>query len=418
MAIVRPFKGLRPKKELASKVAALPYDVMNSEEARKMADGNPYCFLHISKAEIDLPSGTDIYDDSVYQKSKENFYRFIKEGILRQDTEPCFYVYRQVMPVEGGHHSQVGLVAGASVDEYQKDIILKHEQTRQDKEDDRTRNVDTLNANTGPVFLTYIAKPEIDAIIDKIMEGTPENDFTSDDGIRHTFWVVSDKKIIEKIEEKFASLDHLYVADGHHRSASASRVRDMRMKANPGHTGDEEYNFFLAVIFPHDQMQIMDYNRVIKDLNGLSEEEFMVKAAEKFDIEAQDAPLYKPSEKHSFGLYISGKWYRLTPKPGTFDENDAVGSLDVSILQENLLDPVLGIKNPRTDKRIDFVGGIRGIKELVRLVDSGKFSAAFAFYPTSINDLIEVADAGKFMPPKSTWFEPKLRSGLAVHLLT
>ncbi len=413
MAIIKPFKGLRPRKELAAKVAAPPYDVLSSEEARALAKNNPYSFLHINKPEIDLPPGTDLYDESVYQKGKENLQRFIKEGILIQDEKPMFYIYRQIM----GNHQQIGLVAGASVEEYEKNLIKKHELTRADKEEDRVKHVNTLNAQTGPVFLTYKAQPEIDALIDQIIQNQPEYDFTAEDGIRHTFWLVENDEDIKRLQELFKKLDCLYVADGHHRSAAAMRVKQMRQAQNPDHTGEEEYNYFLTVIFPHNQMYIMDYNRVVKDLNGLSKDEFLQKVAEKFEIEKLGATTEKPSQKHEFRMYLDGEWYRLTAKPGTFDTNDPVAQLDVSILMENLLVPILGIGDPRKDKRIDFVGGIRGLEELKRRVDSGEMKVAFALYPTSIEDLMAIADAGKIMPPKSTWFEPKLRSGLVVHLL-
>ena len=419
MAKVRPFRGLRPRSDLASMVAALPYDVLSSAEARPLAEGNPVSFLHISKAEIDLDPAINIYDDAVYEKARENFERFIQESVLVQDLKPCFYVYRQVMPLPGGgEHVQAGLVAGASVEEYKKNTIRKHEETRQDKEDDRTRHVDTLNANTGPVFLTYPARKSIDEIMARIMKGEPENDFTSDDGNRHTLWVVFDEALIRKIREEFEKIGVLYVADGHHRSAAASRVMERREKGNQNHTGEEEYNYFLSVIFPHDQMQILDYNRVVKDLNGLSTQEFLEKVREKFEVKDRGIDIYQPAGKHVFAMYLEGRWHSLAARAGSYPEDDPVAGLDVAILQKNLLYPVLGIVNPRTDKRIDFVGGIRGLPELSRLVDSGLFKVAFALFPTSIDDLIRVAEAGKFMPPKSTWFEPKLRSGLVVHLLT
>ena len=413
MAKIKPFRGVRPKPELAEKVASPPYDVLNTEEARAMAKDNPYSFLHINKPEIDLPAGTDLYDDAVYAKGKENLDRFIKEGILIQDEKPCFYVYRQIM----GDHVQIGLVAGASVEDYEKGIIKKHELTRADKEEDRVKHVNTLNAQTGPVFLTYKADNEIDALIDKIVQRQPVYDFTADDGIRHTFWIVDDENEIRQLEDLFARLDYLYVADGHHRSAAATRVKQMRQKENPNHTGEEEYNYFLTVIFPHNQMYIMDYNRVVKDLNGLSKDEFLQKVAEKFEIEKIGPSAQKPAKKHEFVMYLDGEWYKLTAKPGTFNAEDPVEQLDVSILMNNLLVPILGIGDPRKDKRIDFVGGIRGLEELKRRVDSGEMQVAFALYPTSIEDLMAIADAGKIMPPKSTWFEPKLRSGLVIHLL-
>lgn len=413
MAVIKPFRGLRPKKELAEKVASPPYDVLSSEEAREMAKDNPYSFLHINKPEIDLPPETDLYDETVYQKGRENLDRFIKEGILIQDEKPMFYVYRQIM----GNHSQIGLVAGASVEEYEKGLIKKHELTRADKEEDRVKHVNTLNAQTGPVFLTYKAKPEIDTLINKIIKDEPEYDFTADDGIRHTFWLVDKDEDIQKLQDLFKELDCLYVADGHHRSAAAMRVKQMRQAQNPNHTGEEEYNYFLTVIFPHDQMYIMDYNRVVKDLNGLSKEEFLKKVEEKFEVKKLGSTAEKPKKKHEFVMYLDGEWYQLKAKPGTFNKNDPVEQLDVSILMNNLLVPILGIGDPRKDKRIDFVGGIRGLEELKRRVDSGDWKVAFGLYPTSIEDLMAIADAGKIMPPKSTWFEPKLRSGLVIHKL-
>lgn len=413
MSVVKPFKGLRPAKELAEKVASPPYDVLNSDEAREMAKDNPYTFLHINKPEIDLPADVDHYDASVYEKGAENLKRFIKEGILIQDSTPCFYIYRQIM----GTHSQIGLVAGASVKEYDENRIKKHELTRADKEEDRVNHVHHLNAQTGPVFLTYKAQDEIDRLIQTIISRVPENDFTADDGIQHTLWVVSDAQEIKAIQDAFAHLDYLYVADGHHRSAAASRVCAMRKKENPNHTGDEEYNYFLTVIFPDNQMYIMDYNRVVKDLNSHSKEAFLAKVAEKFEVEAVGAVIDKPTEKHHFVMYLDGIWYNLTAKENHFDETDPVGCLDVSILMENLLVPILNIGDPRKDKRIDFVGGIRGLEELKRRVDSGEMQVAFGLKATSIDDLMAIADANEIMPPKSTWFEPKLRSGLVTHIL-
>jgi uncharacterized protein (DUF1015 family) len=413
MAIIKPFKGLRPKPELAEKVASPPYDVLNTEEARAMAKDNPYSFLHINKPEIDLPVGTNLYDDAVYAKGRENLERFIKEGVFIQDEKPCFYVYRQIM----GDHQQIGLVAGASVEDYENNVIKKHELTRAEKEEDRVKHVDTLNAQTGPVFLTYKASEEVDRLMEKITQRPPVYDFTADDGIRHTFWVVDDENEIKQLQDLFARMDCLYVADGHHRSAAAMRVKQMRQKQNPHHTGEEEYNYFLTVIFPHNQMYIMDYNRVVKDLNGLSKEAFLEKVREKFEVEKLGTTAEKPRTKHEFVMYLDGEWYRLKARPGTFDPNDPVDQLDVSILMNNLLAPILGIGDPRKDKRIDFVGGIRGLEELKRRVDSGEMQVAFALYPTSIEDLMAIADAGKIMPPKSTWFEPKLRSGLIIHLL-
>lgn len=413
MSVVKPFRGLRPKQEYAEKVASPPYDVLNSQEAKDLAGDNPYSFLHVVKPEIDLPEDINIYDKRVYEKGAENLQTLIKDEIMIKEDQPCFYIYKQIM----GDHEQVGLVAGASVEEYEKDLIKKHEKTRKVKEDDRTNHVNHLNANTGPVFLTYHAREAIDTLMNQIMDTSePVYNFTSNDGIEHIFWIVSDDKEIKSIENEFAKLGCLYVADGHHRSASAARVKEMRQKENPDHTGDEEYNYFLTVIFPHNQMYIMDYNRVVKDLDGNSKEEFLIKVEEKFEVEFQREKV-KPEEKHTFGMYLDGDWYKLTSKAGTYNETDPVGKLDVSILQENLLTPILGIGDPRKDERIDFVGGIRGLEELERLVDSGKFVVAFAMHPTSIEELMAIADANLMMPPKSTWFEPKLRSGLIVHML-
>jgi len=404
MARIEPFKGLRPRRDLAEKVAAPPYDVLSSDEARELARGNPYSFLHIGKPEIDLPAGTDLYSDAVYAKARENFNRFITEGALLQDRKRCFYIYKQIW----GDHVQVGLVAGASCQDYQDGVIRKHELTRKDKERDRQRHIETLNAQTGPVFLTYKQKRAIDRLIDKGMAGIPENDISTYDGVRHIFYVVDDERLVSSIRREFGKLDVLYVADGHHRSAAATRIKAERQQANPGHTGSEEYNFFLAVIFPHNQMKILPYNRLVRDLNGMGQAEF-------FACEESEEKV--PAHPQEFCLYIGGKWYRLRARPGTFDAADAIASLDVSILQNNLLAPVLGIQDPRTDKRIDFVGGIRGTAELERKVDGGAFAAAFSFRATTIEQLFAVADAGKIMPPKSTWFEPKLKDGLVSHVL-
>lgn len=418
MAKISPFKGVRPRKELVARVAAPPYDVLSSDEARQLAAGNDISFLHISKAEIDLEPGVNLYSPAVYKKAADNFRRFVMEKLLLHDPRPCLYVYRQVMPQGGGRsHSQVGIVAGASVEEYQRNLIRKHELTRKDKEDDRTRHVDILDAQTGPVFLTYAARPGIDEMVGKIVRTPVEYDFTSSDEIRHTFWVVSEETVIKALQREFEKLEIMYIADGHHRAAAAARVREMRREVNMEHKGEEDYNYFLAVIFPHNQMQIMAYNRVVKDLNGLTFEEFLNRVAAKFTGEDWGNVPYTPEGKHTFGMYIQGNWFKLVPVAGSYIEGDAVGSLDVSILQDNLLAPILGIKDPRTDRRIDFVGGIRGIPELSKLVDSGKFKVAFALHPTSIEDLIRVAEDKKIMPPKSTWFEPKLRDGLVSHLL-
>lgn len=412
MSVIKPFRGLRPAAHLAQKVASPPYDVLNSAEARQMAAENPYTFLHINKPEIDLPENIDAHSSAVYEKGAENLQRFIREGILLQDVNPCFYVYRQIM----GEHSQIGLVAGASVEEYKKDLIKKHELTRADKEEDRVAHMIHLNAQVGPVFLTYKAQPKIDAIISSVVKREPENDFTADDGIRHTLWVVENEAEISAIQNEFLKLDALYVADGHHRSASAARLYDQKIKSG-NHTGNEEYNYFLTVIFPDNQMYIMDYNRVVKDLNGHTPAALLQKIAEKFEVNKIEGTVSKPSQKHHFVMYLDGRWYELTAKESTFNPLDPVGRLDVSILMENLLVPHLSIGDPRTDKRIDFVGGIRGLEELQRRVDSGEMAIAFGMFATSIEDLMAIADAGKIMPPKSTWFEPKLRSGLVSHLL-
>ncbi|HBG44836.1 MAG TPA: DUF1015 domain-containing protein [Firmicutes bacterium] len=415
MSKIIPFRGLRPAADLVTKVASLPYDVMDTEEARKMVEGNPKSFLHVTRSEVDLDPNIDPYNMQVYEKARQTLDQFIKDGIMIQDPKPCFYVYKQKM----GNHVQVGLVAGASVDEYQAGTIKKHELTRADKELDRTNHVNITGAQTGPVFLTYRAVTAINHIMEKVMEQKPVYDFVAEDGIGHTLYVVNDDNTIKAIENEFAKLNVLYIADGHHRSASASAVRELRKKENPNHTGNENYNYFLAVIFPHDMMQIMDYNRVVKDLNGLSTEEFLKRAGQVFTIERlpQGSAPAKPTQRHHFGMYLQGSWYRITAKPGTFDEKDPVAALDVSILQENLLSPVLAIGNPRTDKRINFVGGIRGMKELEKRVDQDGYAVAFAFYPTAIEELMAIADAGKIMPPKSTWFEPKLRDAMVVHKL-
>lgn len=411
MARIEPFKGVRPPKNLAEKVASPPYDVLNSAEAKKLCENNPHSFLRIIKPEVDLPDGVNLYSDEVYAKAKENFAAFIKDKTLVQDETKCFYLYKQIW----GDHVQVGLVAGASCRDYQDDIIKKHEYTREEKEKDRIRHIETLNANTGPVFLTFKQEDAIDALFEKGMAVEPDYDFTTKGGVRHIFYVVKDEALIADIKAEFAKIDYLYVADGHHRSASGTHVKIQREKANPNHTGDEEYNFFLSVIFPDNQMKILPYNRVVKDLNGMCKAEVFGKIAENFEYE--DADFKEPQTTGTFGLYIEGKWYKLTAKDGSYDKNDAVASLDVSILQNNLLDPILGIKNPRTDNRIGFVGGIRGVEELERLVDGGTFKIAFSFYPTTIQQLFDVADSGNVMPPKSTWFEPKLESGLVTHLL-
>lgn len=414
MAVVKAFKAIRPTPELADKVAALPYDVMDSNEAREMVKGNPHSFLHVDKAEIDLDPSIDLYDTRVYEKARDNMRGMIKDGVFIQDKQACLYIYKQVM--DG--RAQIGLVGCTSIDDYINNIIKKHELTRADKEQDRINHVDYCNANTGPIFLTYTAKKAINDMVDSWMAGhKPVYDFVSDDNIGHTVWVIDDAAVIGKLEAEFAATDYLYIADGHHRSASAVKVGLKRREQFPNYKGDEEFNFFLSVLFPDEQLYIMDYNRVVKDLNGNSSEEFMKKVGEKFDIEEYKAEgQLKPAAKHTFGMYMDGKWFKLTAKAGTYNENDPVDRLDVSIMQNNLLRPILGIQDPRTDKRIDFVGGIRGLKELERRVNGG-MKVAFSMYPTTIDDLMSIADAGQIMPPKSTWFEPKLRSGLFIHEL-
>jgi uncharacterized protein (DUF1015 family) len=411
MARLRPFRAWRPRPELVAQVASPPYDVLSSDEARRMADGNPLSFLHVGKPEIDLPPGTDVYSAAVYEKGADNLRRLIEKGVLVREPEPALYLYRQRM----GDHVQTGLVGGASVDEYESGLIKKHEHTRMVKEDDRTRHIDALEAQTGPVFLTYKARPEIDAIVSRLSTAPPAYDFVAPDGIQHVVWVIADPRERDRLVEAFAPVPEMYVADGHHRSAAATRVRAQRRQANPGHTGEEGYNFFLAVIFPHDQMQILDYNRVLKDLNGREPEAFLAQLRTSFELTPVASG--RPGRQRCFGMYLAGKWYRLTAKAGTYPTDDPVQSLDVAILQDNLLGPVLGIGDPRTDERIDFVGGIRGLGELERLVDSGRFAVAFAVHPTSIEQLFAVADAGRVMPPKSTWFEPKLRDGLIIRPL-
>lgn len=405
--------GVRPAADKVKAVASPPYDVLNSAEARIMAKENPYSFLHIGKPEIDLPPEINQYDEAVYQKGRENLYKFIQNRVLIQDDKPCYYLYRLIM----GKVDEIGLVAAASIEDYENDIIKKHEHTRADKEADRTKHADILNANSGPVFLTYRARQDMNDLVTELVKNDPLYDFVADDGIRHIVWKIDQEKIITQITAIFRKIDFLYVADGHHRSAAGTKVGQNRRAANPHHTGEEEYNYFLSVIFPHDQLYIMDYNRIVQDLNGLSNEEFLAKVEENFVVEKFCcADSFKPEELHTFGMYFSGNWYKLTAKSGTFPVNDPVKSLDVSILQENLLHPILGIGDPRKDERIDFVGGIRGLKELSKRVDAGE-AVAFAMFPTSIEQLMAIADAGKIMPPKSTWFEPKLRSGVIVHLL-
>jgi len=412
MANVRPFRAIRPDSRYAEDVAALPYDVMNREEAYEMTRGKPYSFLHIDKAEIDLDPSVDPYDARVYEKAKENLDALIADKILVQDGSDCYYIYRLTM--DG--RSQYGLVACASVDEYLDNKIKKHELTLEAKEQDRIRHVDVLNANTGPIFLAYRQRDAIDAIV---AEWTGSNasayDFTAEDGIGHTVWVVDDAEAIEKLRAEFAKVGELYIADGHHRNASAVKVGLRRRADDPNYDKNAEFNYYLSVIFPANQLKILSYNRAVKDLNGLTDDEFLSKVREKFDVNDGDGAA--PDRPHTYGMYFAGKWYHLIAKEEIVPD-DPVGSLDVSILQNELLDPILGIDDPRTNKRIVFIGGIRGLKELEKTVNSGASAVAFAMYPTSLTELMDVADSGKIMPPKSTWFEPKLRSGLFIHMLS
>ncbi len=411
MVRIEPFAGLRPRPEDAASVAAPPYDVLSSEEARQLAADNPISFLHVGKPEIDLPAGIDLYSDAVYAKGRENFRRLVDSGVLRQDKQKCFYIYRQVW----GSHEQIGIVAAASADDYLADRIKKHELTREEKELDRLRHIETLSAQTGPVFLTYKRDDRINELCLKAMDAPPEYDFVSDDGVRQVLYKVSEPALVKSLAEAFRQVPCLYVADGHHRSASAVRIKKTRAAADPGHSGDEDYNFFLAVIFPHDQLKILPYNRLVRDLRGMSGPEFL-KSLEN-DFSWEKTQLRSPRKMHEFCLYLEGSWYLLTVRPGSFPANDPVAALDVSILQNKVLAPLLGIENPRTDQRIDFVGGIRGTEELQARVDSGDFRIAFSLYPTTIEQLFAVADSGAMMPPKSTWFEPKLKDGLVIHLI-
>lgn len=404
MATIKPFAALRPKPELAARICELPYDVMSSDEARVIASGNELSFLHVSKPEIDLPGSVDLYDPAVYAKGRENFQKLISAGALRQDSAPAFYLYRQVM----GKHTQIGLVAAASCQEYQDGIIKKHELTRIDKEDDRVRHIETLNSQTGPVFLTYRAVPELDALFAKISSGAPDVDFVAADGVRHTSWPIRNADDIQTIEKGFARIPNLYIADGHHRSAAAARVFQARKGA--GHSST-----FLTVIFPHNQMQILPYNRVLKDLNGKTLPKVMEELDKVFILKQGGSP--RPDRKHNLSLYAQKQWWTLNFRPQFANTSDPIEKLDVTLLQKYVLDPIFGIDDPRTSKRISFVGGIRGTSELEKMVDSGDYACAFSMHPTSIEDLMIIADAGGIMPPKSTWFEPKLRDAMFSHML-
>ena len=413
MANVKPFRGVRPPKEYVEKVASKPYDVLSSEEARAEAGDNEMCLYHIIKPEIDFEPGTGEHEPKVYDKAVENFKKFQDKGWLVQDTEDCYYIYAQTM--DG--RTQYGFVVGASVEDYLTGRIKKHELTRREKEADRMHHIEINNANIEPVFLAFPDNRILEDIIDRTAQTTPEYDFVSEDGIGHTLWVISDKETIDTITKEFAQLPYLYIADGHHRTAAAAHVGEEKAKADPNHNGTEEYNYLLAVCFPQSHLKVMDYNRVVVDLNGYTEEDFLKKLGEKFIVEEKGTEIYKPNKLHNFSLYLGGKWYSLTAKEGTYDDNDPIGVLDVTISSDYILRDILGITDLRTDHRIDFVGGIRGLGELKQRVDSGEMKMALALYPVTMKQIIDIADSGKIMPPKATWFEPKLRSGLIIHKL-
>ena len=415
MAIIKPFKGLRPPKNIVEELACLPYDVMNSEEAAIMAEGKEKSLLRVTKAEIECPGVDDIHSEIVYNKSVENFKKFQDKGWLTEDETPRYYIYAQTM----NGRTQYGIVGAAACEDYEKGIIKKHELTRPEKEDDRMVLTRYLNANIEPVFFAYRAVSEIDEIVKSVVaENEATYDFVAEDGFGHHFWVIEDQDLNRKLEQLFADkVPFTYVADGHHRTAAAARIGLEKTAQNPTHTGKEEYNYFMAVHFPDNQLQIIDYNRVVTDLNGLTDEEFIQKLNEGFSVEKMGSEIYKPGKLHEFGMYLSGNWYKLSAKEGTYDDNDPIGVLDVTILSNQVLEPILDIKDLRTSDRIDFVGGIRGLRELQKRVDSGKMKAAFALFPVSMQQLINIADSGNIMPPKTTWFEPKLRSGLVIHRL-
>lgn len=413
MAILKPFKGIRPKQELVKSIACRPYDVLNEQEARIETKGDPNSFYHVIKPEIDFPDDFDHYSPEIYKRGKENFERMFREGIFTQDEKDSYYIYAQTM----NGRKQFGIVGCAAVDDYVNDVIKKHELTRPDKEEDRKNHVRISNLNYEPVFFAYPQVKALDEVVNDVIKNAPEYDFVSDDGIGHTFWVVSDDTSIKTITDEFAKLKHTYVADGHHRTAAAALVGKERRENNPNHTGKEEYNFFLAVHFPDNQLQIMDYNRVIKDLNGLTSSQFIDKLKENFSVEEKGATEYRPSQLHEFAMYLEGNWYKLNSKEGTYNDNDPIGVLDVTILSDKVLAPLLNIVDLRKDKRIDFVGGLRGLGELKKRVDSGEMKLAFALNPVTMKQLIDIADNNLIMPPKVTWFEPKLRSGLVLHSL-
>ena len=413
MAKVKPFKGVRPPRELVEQVASRPYDVLNSEEARAEAAGNPMSLYHIIKPEIDFEPGMDEHDARVYDKAVENFRMFQDKGWLRQDEKENYYIYAQTM--DG--RTQYGFVVAAWVPDYMEGRIKKHELTRRDKEEDRMKHVRCNNANVEPVFFAFPDNDALEQIIRDVTAGEPEYDFTAPDGFGHTLWVISDPKMIEKVTEEFGKIPNMYIADGHHRSAAAALVGAEKARNNPDHTGDEEYNYFMAVAFPASHLRVIDYNRVVRDLNGMTPAEFLTRLGENFIVEEKGAETYHPTGLHNFALYLDGKWYSLTAKPGTYDDSDPIGVLDVTISSDLILRDILGITDLRSDKRIDFVGGIRGLGELKRRVDSGEMAMALALYPVSMKQLMDIADTGNIMPPKTTWFEPKLRSGLIIHTL-
>ncbi len=413
MAIIKPFKGLRPPKDLITQVTSRPYDVLSSEEARKEAEGNEKSLYHIIKPEIDFAAGTDEHSQPVYDKAVENFNKFQEKGWLKQDMREMYYVYAQTM----NDRTQYGLVVCANVNDYMTGVIKKHELTRKDKEEDRMIHVRINNANIEPVFFAYPENQDLDAIVSAVIKKTPEYDFIAPDGFGHSFWLIDNDETIKQITEIFANIPYLYIADGHHRTAAAALVGAEKAKQNPNHTGNEEYNYFLAVCFPDNQLKIMDYNRVVKDLNGLTPSEFLKAIEKDFIVENKGNDIYHPAGLHNFSLYLENNWYSLTAKQGTYNDNDPIGVLDVTISSDLILDKILGMKDLRTDKRVDFVGGLRGLDELKRRVDSGEMVAALALYPVSMKQLIDIADTGNIMPPKTTWFEPKLRSGLVIHKL-
>ncbi|MCC6383629.1 MAG: DUF1015 family protein [Bacteroidia bacterium] len=425
MAYIKPFKGIRPKKELVQRIACRPYDVLDTAEARLESKGDSLSFYHVIKPEIDFPDGFDPYSSEIYKKGIENFRRMQDAGAFITDSMDCYYLYSQSMPAdmipglppEASAHTQFGFVGCASIDDYFNDIIKKHELTRPDKEEDRKNHVRASRLNYEPVFFAYPQVKSLDNIINQVSKETPEYHFTSDDRITHSFWVISDPETIQTITKEFSKIKYTYVADGHHRTAAAALVGKELRAANPAHQGNEEYNYFLAVHFPDNQLQIMDYNRVIKDLNGLSVSDFISRIKDRFEVAEKGNSPYRPARLHELSMYLEGKWYSLTAKPGTYHDSDPIGVLDVTILSEQVLTPLLNITDLRKDKRIDFVGGLRGLTELQRRVDSGEMKVAFALYPVTMKQLIAIADTGNIMPPKTTWFEPKLRSGLVLHSL-